>query len=262
VSAQTIKRTRLAVFLAVLTAGAVLAAFLIITAGPATAKEFATLHPLEGTVEVQRGQGAFTAGSEGQTLRTGDTVRTGPDGRTEIEYFDGSITRLDHETTFTLRELASYPDTPGSKVIEGEQSEGRTFERVTELTDSKSRFDVDTPTATASVRGTEYVLTTHPDGSTEIWVLPDDDPGTSSVILILEDGTEIIVSEGQGLIVHPDGSAVGPFTLTADQLEDGFLHFNLCLDDPDLEECQTEVEAEVVEQPPDEPDSGPPPSLP
>jgi FecR-like protein len=259
VSAQTTKRTRLAVFLAALTAGVVLAAFLIITAGPATAKEFATLHPLEGAVEVQRGQGAFSAGSEGQTLQAGDTVRTGTDGRTEIEYFDGSITRLDHDTSFRLRELASYPDTTGSKIIEGEQSEGRTFERVTELTDSKSRFDVDTPTATASVRGTEYVLTTHPDGSTEIWVLPDDQPGTSSVVLILDDGTEIIVSEGQGVIVHPDGSAEGPFTLTAEQLEDGFIHFNVCLDDPDLEECQTEVEAEVVEQPNEEPETSPPP---
>lgn len=261
-SLQTANRTRLAVFLAVLTAGAVLAAFLIITAGPATAKEFATLHPLEGSVEVQRAQGDFSPGHEGQTLQAGETVRTGPDGRAEIEYFDGSITRLDHDTTFTLRRLASYPDTPGSKVIEGEQAEGRTFERVTELTDSKSRFDVDTPTATASVRGTEYVLTTHPDGSTEIWVLPDDEPGTSSVVLILEDGTEIIVSEGQGLIVHPDGSAVGPFTLTAEQLEDPFIHFNVCQDDPDLEECQTEVEAEIVEQPEEEPESSPPPPPP
>jgi hypothetical protein len=247
VSSLVANRKRLAVFLSVLTAGAVLAAFLVITAGPATAKEFATLHPLVGAVEVRGGQGAFADGAEGQTLRAGDTVRTGPDGRAEIEYFDGSITRLDFDTTFTLRDLASYPDTPGSKLIEGEQAEGRTFERVTELTDSQSRFDVETPTATASVRGTSYVLTVHPDGSTELWVLPDDEPGESSVVLILPDGTEIVVSEGEGVIVHPDGSAEGPFLLTAEQLDDGFIQFNLCEDDPSLPECQVEVQGEVVE---------------
>lgn len=246
-SASVAKRTRLAVLLAVLTAGAVLAAFLILLAGPATAKEFATLHPLEGTVEVQAGRGAFAPGEEGQTLQAGDTVRTGADGRAEIEYFDGSITRLDVDTTFTLRELASFPDEPNSKVIDAEQAEGRTFERITEITDSQSRFDVETPTATASVRGTTYLLTIHPGGGTELWVLPDDDPGESSVTLILEDGTEVVVTEGQGVVVNPDGSVEGPFILTAEQLEDGFVLFNLCQDDPDDPDCQVEVEPKIVE---------------
>src|SRR5919106_1628579 len=71
---------RLPVLLALVTAGLVLVAFLFITAGPATAKEFATLHLLESTVEVQRGEGQFGPGEEGQTLQAGDTVRTGPDG--------------------------------------------------------------------------------------------------------------------------------------------------------------------------------------
>jgi hypothetical protein len=257
-------RRRLAVVLALVTAGLVLAAFLFITAGPATAKEFATLHLLEGTVEVQRGDGPFGPGEEGQTLQAGDTVRTGPDGRAEIEYFDGSLTRLDLDTAFTLRELASLPDEPDSKVIEAAQAEGRTFERVTEITDSQSRFDVETPTATASVRGTSYVLTVHPGGGTELWVLPDDEPGTSSVILILEDGTEIVVSEGQGVLVNPDGSIDGPFVLTDDQLEDGFVLFNLCQDEPDHPDCQVDVEPNVIENEDQDADDPfePPPSPP
>lgn len=240
-------RKRLPVLLALVTAGLVLAAFLFITAGPATAKEFATLHLLEGTVEVQRGDGQFGPGEEGQTLQAGDTVRSGPDGRAEIEYFDGSLTRLDLDTTFTLRELASLQDEPDSKVIEAEQAEGRTFERVTAITDSQSRFDVETPTATVSVRGTSYLLTVHAGGGTELWVLPDDEPGTSSVILILEDGTEIVVSEGQGVLVNPGGSIDGPFVLTDEQLEDGFVLFNLCQDEPDHPDCQVEVEPKVIE---------------
>lgn len=264
-SSLVANRRRLAVLLALATAGLVLAAFLIITAGPATAKEFATLGVIEGTVEVRRGEGAYVAGREGQTLQAGDAVRTGFDGRAEIEYFDGSLTRLDGDTTFTLRELASMPDEPDSKLIEAEQAEGRTFERVTEITDSQSRFDVETPTATASVRGTSYVLTVHPDGSTEIWVLPDEEAGTSSVVLILEDGTEVVVSEGQGLRVTASGSIDGPFALTAEQLEDDFVQFNLCQDEPDHPDCQVDVGPQIVEnddQDQDEEDPSEPPSSP
>lgn len=257
-SVRTNKRT-LAIIGAGLTAVALLAAVLLITAGPATAKEFATLHPLAGSVEVARGDGGFQAGTEGQTLQAGDTVRTGDDSRAEIEYFDGSVTRLDAETTFTLQELSSLPDTPGSKIIQAEQSEGRTFQRITEITDSQSRFDVETPTATASVHGTSYALTVHDDGSVELWVLD------GTVIAVLEDGSEIEVGPGQGLVVHPDGSVDGPFTLTEAQLNDPWVQFNQCTDDPTLLLCQVEVEPDFVENEiPDgnEETQGPPPPPP
>jgi hypothetical protein len=240
------------------------AAIVLLIVVPATAKEFATLHPVTGTVEIQRGgDGAFRPGTEGATLRAGDVVRTGPDGRAEIEYFDGSLTRMDEATTFVLRELASIPDTPGSKLIEGEQAAGRTFQRIVEITDSESRFDVETPTATASVRGTQYVLTVHPDGSTELWVLPDDDPGTSSVVLILEDGTEIVVEEGEGILVLPPDDVQGPFPLSDQQLNDPWVAFNQCeLDELDLDKCQPEPEPEPEPEPPDDDLEEPPPPPP
>lgn len=139
------------------------------------------------------------------------------------------------------------PEEPGSKLIDAEQTEGRSFERVTEITDSQSRFEVETPTATASVRGTSYVLTVFPGGGLELWVLPDDDPDTSTVVLILQDGTEIVVAEGHGIVVNPDGTLDGPFTLTEEQLRDDFVLFNLCEDDPNHPDCQVEVGPTVVE---------------
>lgn len=257
-SVRTNKRT-LAIIGAGVTAVAVLAAVLFFTAGPATAKEFATLHPVQGTVEVSREGGDFRTGTEGQTLQAGDTVRTGVDSRAEIEYFDGSVTRLDAETSFTLRELSSISEVPNSKIIEAEQSEGRTFQRITEITDSQSRFDVETPTATASVLGTSYALTVHDDGSVELWVLD------GTVVALLEDGSEIEVGPGQGLVVRPDGSIDGPFALTPEQLGDPWVQFNQCTDDPELAQCQVEVEPEFVENEFPEGDQetqGPPPGPP
>jgi hypothetical protein len=258
------KRGRLIVAAAVVLAVGVMAAVLLFMVGTATAREFATLHPIEGAVDVQRGgEGLFRFGNDGATLREGDVVRTGPDGRAEIEYFDGSLTRLDVGTTFVLKELASIPDVPGSKLIEGEQAAGRTFQRIVELTDSQSRFDVETPTATASVRGTQYVLTVHLDGSTELWVLPDDLPGTSSVVLVLADGTEIEVREGEGILILPPDGVEGPFPLSEEQLNDAWVNLNQCqLDQLDLQKCRPEPEPQPQPEPPDQDGNPPPPRAP
>jgi hypothetical protein len=84
--------------------------------------------------------------------------------------------------------------------------------------------------------------------------------------MILQDGTEIVVSEGEGLVVHPDGSLDGPLALTDEQLEDGFVLFNLCLDEPDHPDCQVDVGPQVVENEGQDEDEGnsaePPPSPP
>src|SRR5262245_7201775 len=148
--------------LALLLVGAVL----IFSGGTASAEQIATLHPSTGVVEVQeKGSEAFRPGTEGESLHEGDTVRTGLDGRASIEYFDGSETRLDHGTTFTVVTLETLDNDERSKVIRAEQRDGSSYNRVAELTDSESRFEVDTPTATASVQGTVYALIVN-DGAT------------------------------------------------------------------------------------------------
>src|SRR5688572_27168270 len=108
----------------------------------------ATLQVLAGTVEVSLGEDAqFRAARDGEVLKPVATVRTGTDGRAELKYFDGSLTRLDHETTFKLRELSGELGGGGSRTIRADQSAGRTFNRVVKLTGSKARVDVKTPNA-------------------------------------------------------------------------------------------------------------------
>lgn len=230
-------RRTLAILSAVVTV-VLVAGLVLILAGPATAKEFATLHPLSGTVEVKKADGSGVApGTEGQTLRPGDTVRTGPDGRAEIEYFDGSATRLDFDTTFELVELASLPEVPDSKVIDGKQTAGRTFNRVVALTDSESRFETETPNAVASVRGTKYVWWIRTDGSEECWVIEGE-------LLVTVGDREILVGAGEGIRVSGD-EVEGPFPLTEAQLEDAFLVFNRCELDGEEKACPAEIDPRV-----------------
>ena len=221
-----------------LAAGALIATYLILTAGPAQSRQFATFHLQEGTVEIQRaGEGGFNVAAEGQTLREGDVIRTGPDGRAEIEYFDGSITRLDFNTTFTIVALTEESEA-GSTVIEADQASGGTFSRVVELTGSQSRFETSTPTAVASVRGTDYFMLINEDGTQIVGVIEGlvDVGGTV--------GDDVGLTALRGVDVSPSGVLGAPFDLPPELLNSDFLRWNLCERDFVASVC-TEVEAKV-----------------
>ncbi|HAX81424.1 MAG TPA: hypothetical protein DCY40_02510 [Actinobacteria bacterium] len=194
--------------------------------------ETAELRILAGTVEVAVGSGDFAAAVDGQVLEAGHTVRTRTDGRAAIEYFDGSVTRLDHDTSFTITTLETLNNDDESKVIEGEQANGNTYTRVVSLTDSASRFDVVTPTATASVQGTVYAVIINSDGSTTVAVI---DGGVN----VLEGGTEFAVGVGFMVTVYADGTFSDPEPIPAELLDGDWITYNRC--DIDVEsDCDIE----------------------
>ncbi|MEX0826847.1 MAG: FecR domain-containing protein [Acidimicrobiia bacterium] len=173
-----------------------------------------------GSVEVGT-DGQFAAGSDGQTISEGDTVRTGADGRAAIEYFDGSVTRLDHNTNFTIVTLQILDNDQGSTVIEGDQESGNTYNRVTELTDSESRFAVETPTAVASVQGTIYAVIFNADGSITIAVL-------EGSVVVTSGDDEIEVPAGFMVTIAADGT-IGELEPIPDEfLGSDWILFNQC----------------------------------
>ena len=180
----------------------------------------ATLRIHVGTVEVQAGSGDFAAATEGQTVSEGDTVRTGADGRASIDWPDGSVTRLDVDTTFRIEELSGGTVLSPSTAIEGAQETGNTYSRVTELTEAGDRFSIDTPTATAAVQGTEYYVLVGPDGSSTVIVTE------GSVVVTTESGEEVVVQAGETVIVDADGEVQGPFPTPADLLDDEWVRYN------------------------------------
>jgi hypothetical protein len=183
--------------------------------------ETAELRILAGSVEVAVGSGDFGAATDGQVLEAGYTVRTGTDGRAAIEYFDGSVTRLDHDTTFTITTLETLDNEDGSKVIEGEQANGSTYTRVVSLTDSASRFDVETPTATASVQGTIYAIIINPDGSTTIAVV-------EGLVNAITGDNEVPVGGGFMVTAYPDGTFSDPVPIPAELLDSDWITYNQC----------------------------------
>ena len=236
-------------------AGLLVAAFVVWNAGPAKAKPFATLDLISGSAEVRSEEADFRPASDGAGLRPGDTIRTPPDGRVSIRYFDGSVTRLDYGTTFTIQELASEPD--GTSIVDAEQTSGSTFHRVVELSGSESRFDVEAPTATASVHGTSFFAQLLPGGVARFGVIDGD------VLVSGEDDAARLIP-GRGVDVSSAG-VIGPtFILTPEMLGSDWLYYNLCILDQlpgacDEDEPKT-VEKKDKPKPPKPPPEPEPPA--
>ena len=126
-------------------------------AGNATAaKSLAALVIIDRDTSVRPvGVTAFRGGTEGEGLGVGDTIQTSATGFAEVAYFDGSLTRVDRSGEFTLTTL---DNTTGARRVEGSLVGGRAWNRVTKATGSPDQFEIDTPVATAAVRGTAFSI--------------------------------------------------------------------------------------------------------
>ena len=96
---------------------------------------------------------SFEKGKANQKVGVGDTIQTDTTGLAEITFKDGSLTRLDHDTIFTLGTLVN---TTGQRQVEGTVSTGQTWNRVQKLSGTE-KFEQNGNGATAAVIGTAFV---------------------------------------------------------------------------------------------------------
>jgi hypothetical protein len=175
--------------------------------------DFAKLGGLEGRVDLAKQGNDYKPAAQAAGLDIGDKVRTGVDGLARIDYSDGSLTRLDHDTTFQVQELVNDAT---HKSIKTELDVGRVWNRVEKLTRPGDRFETKTVTAVATVRGTTYVTDRRFGGVTSHIGIE----GVFDVKLI--GGEQGSIAGGQ--CKTEDGSAIGACQFTAKELEnDPFL---------------------------------------
>src|ERR1700694_1018826 len=99
------------------------------------------------------GSKVAVAAHSGEGLRSGDTVRTGPNGKAVIRYPDGSTTRLDSSTTVKVSSQRGKGQTVQTSF---EQTTGLTWNKVQKLV-GVSSFRVSGPnSATAEGGGTVF----------------------------------------------------------------------------------------------------------
>lgn len=135
----------------------------------------ATLAIFNTDITSQKGGGGdFTPALDGDLLSSGDVVKSSTDGRAVLTFFDGSSLTVETGSVVKVTTLDRLENGGIRLVIE--QSLGRTWASVAKLKTPDSKFEIKTPTSTASVRGTafETVVEQRPDGTTSVTYKADD----------------------------------------------------------------------------------------
>jgi len=121
----------------------------------------------EGDVFVmEAGTDSWIEAQAGMSLEDGDIIKTGDDSSAEITFFDGSTVELQPGTEVEVVSL-EVSDT-GSTTITLEQTIGATISRVINIIDPASRYEVETLSGVAAVRGSVLVVCVTGDGTT--WI--------------------------------------------------------------------------------------------
>lgn len=101
-----------------------------------------------------------------QPLANGEKVKTEDQSRAEIGFSDGSIIRIDGNSSLDI--VDAKKDKSGQQV-EAKVWSGKVWANVNKMS-KKSKFELESPTAVAAVRGTVYRMAVLPDRTTKIAV--------------------------------------------------------------------------------------------
>lgn len=136
------------------------------TAQLAWSEDVGTVAAVEGSAEVGRG-GTWASAASGTVIGVGDQLRTGRPGRMRIVFRDDSVLVLGDSTTVVVDEQIFNPSA-SSSVFSLVQGKLRSI--VSHYYGAAgAQFEVNTPTAVAGVRGTEFVISYDPaTGATEV----------------------------------------------------------------------------------------------
>ena len=119
------------------------------------AATLATLKIMAPDVTVKHaGASKYLAAKDGEVLEQGDSIQTDQSGRAEINYTDGSLTRLSPSTEYTITKLT---DKRGGRQTQGTLSVGETWNRAAKVSENGS-FEVKAGGTTAAVEGTAFVF--------------------------------------------------------------------------------------------------------
>ena len=122
---------------------------------------------LSGDVQVLKsGSSTWVKATKGMELAAGDSIKTGSDGNALLLFWEGSTMEIKANSEILTNKLDIA--TSGSTTIGLEQLLGSTINRVEKLVDSSSKYEVETPAASAVVRGTVFDLLVQQTGFTTV----------------------------------------------------------------------------------------------
>lgn len=109
-----------------------------------------------GTVEMKKGNtGDWQKLNASQTISAGDTLRSGEDGKADIQWGDRGVTRLEPKTELVIEAMPESNSVTNAS-IKLHMLSGKTWNRMVKLLDVQSTVQVRTDTVVATVRGTAF----------------------------------------------------------------------------------------------------------
>ena len=174
----------------------------------------ATLAILNTDISAQKGNADFAPALDGELLASGDVVKSSANGRAVLTFFDGSTLTVDTGSIVKVATLNRLPN--GGIQLTIEQTLGRTWASVAKLKTPDSKFEIKTPTSTASVRGTafETIVVQNPDGSTSVTFKADDGElavtATAGGTTTVPANTQVTVNQNQQAPASPAPLPAGP----------------------------------------------------
>jgi hypothetical protein len=195
--------------------------FIFLSHSLAIVQRVAVVDTVSGKAEVLRdGTGEPAALEAGKLVHAGDVIHTGADGAVELRWArwaGGMRIKVGPNTKFTVKRAVR------DRTKETEESvlrleEGTMWVRLRKALTGKSKFEVETPTAVAAVRGTIFQVTVDPAGETRVSVW---------------EGTVAVKPSGGGAVNVAEGTAVTAGEAVGGQPQ--------ALDEAEQEECLAQI---------------------
>jgi FecR protein len=131
-------------------------------ASAAAAGEVGTVAGAEGSAEVQH-DGRWSPARIGDPVQVGDAVRTGPDGRARLVFQDDTVLNVGNSSFLVVDRQVFDPEKEGSRSLL-KLLRGRVRALVSDYYSTPgSSYEIETDTAVAGVRGTEFIVNYDPE---------------------------------------------------------------------------------------------------
>jgi len=130
----------------------------------------------------------------GTVLVPGTKIRTGPDGKAEVTFEDGSFLIVQRNSSIVLSGIKRQKEKKTSILI----FFGRVWNKVSRAIGGQARYEANTPIVVCGVRGTEFEIAVGDDGSVRVRV----DEG---MVGVTGDGRDETVNPGQEIEADLDG---------------------------------------------------------
>jgi hypothetical protein len=168
-------------------------------------EESATVEFVQGLVTAHiKPSGTPEPVTQGGTLSEGTTLNVGPDAFVSVRLADGTVVRVQAQSEVELRQLRRR-GRAGSVQSAVEIRSGSVESTVPRTQGPLSRFEIRTPRAVTSVRGTQFRVSLENSGQTVASVLAGSVAVQSQTEPKVRSGGTLL-APGQGLVVSSNGS--------------------------------------------------------